>query len=636
MKQASSTDNDPSIANMQQQQDLTLTAPPPEDDSQQEENTSQPHPDLPAMDPLPDAPAESTSEPTTTTTTKSSTTIKSKKRNRDTAQGTNASSTRPAALQTSLQQIHQTLLTSPSFSPTPGASSSLPAFQAFLQSYLLTPTTIGSSGSISNSSSTSKQSSINVPHLLRHNMLSSLATLAQKHLNDVPPYVHLNPKDAAPQLGIDGEKLTVKGGMRGYRMVRGSHGVEAGGWYYEVEVLHPPSIQDVIQSLPENVRLGEGVREGFRKGLEREKEKDNTTMMTRNEPGATEEEVNGNPEEGQSMANKKKKRRLTGGANSLLDEDGIGGEKFKTSKQETGVQQYSIGGHLRIGWSMRTGELQAPVGYDRWSYGIRDIQGSRIHDSKREDRWGGVGFQPGDVVGFAIYLLDKDDYGMNATSSSNISGSSMSGGTAMKKSQTVTAQTNHIRFFKNGAPMGDFIVSRGIKSGGEAFDNIEAGTYYPAISSYMGGTARVNFGPYFIYPPKGLPTGMKLQPMCEICPKPKAPGEILDLFKKEKCILKKVEEAITQAIHDAVFLEAEVRYETYQKHLKDHVDFVRKGRTDRGLSTSDLPEPEPMPVPVPVPVSSSLDDMEMKVETEPKMHESAAADTTTTTTENDT
>ena len=55
---------------------------------------------------------------------------------------------------------------------------------------------------------------------------------------------------------------------------------------------------------------------------------------------------------------------------------------------------------------MRTGELQAPVGYDRWSYAYRDIAGSKVHDSRREDRWGGEPFGPGDVVGFAIGLVD--------------------------------------------------------------------------------------------------------------------------------------------------------------------------------------------------------------------------------------
>jgi hypothetical protein len=31
--------------------------------------------------------------------------------------------------------------------------------------------------------------------------------------------------------------------------------------------------------------------------------------------------------------------------------------------------------HVRLGWSTRQGELQAPVGYDRFSFAYRDISG---------------------------------------------------------------------------------------------------------------------------------------------------------------------------------------------------------------------------------------------------------------------
>jgi len=341
-------------------------------------------------------------------------------------------------------------------------------------------------------------------------------------------------------------------------MVRGSQGVEAGNWYYEVEVLDPPSVEEVVKALPNNVRLGDGVREGLKRGLEKEQQlQQQENALALAQGNLKEEDENQNQNQNQLQEQKRKKRKVV---------------------SEGGVEQYSVGGHLRMGWSMRTGELQAPVGYDRWSYGIRDIHGSKIHNSKREDKWGGVGFRSGDVIGFAICL--KED-GLDAH------------GQSRKNPNVVTS--NHIRFFKNGAPMGHFIVSRGVKTGGEAFDDIQSGTYYPAISSYMGGTARVNFGPHFIYPPKGLPTGMKFQPISEVCPKPMEPTKVLELFKKEKCILKKVDEEITNAIHDAVFLEANLRHDIFQSHLRDHANVVRKGRIERGLGINDLPE-EPAPV----------------------------------------
>jgi hypothetical protein len=36
----------------------------------------------------------------------------------------------------------------------------------------------------------------------------------------------------------------------------------------------------------------------------------------------------------------------------------------------------NLDAHVRIGWSTRQGPLQAPVGYDKWSFGYRDISGN--------------------------------------------------------------------------------------------------------------------------------------------------------------------------------------------------------------------------------------------------------------------
>lgn len=32
--------------------------------------------------------------------------------------------------------------------------------------------------------------------------------------------------------------------------------------------------------------------------------------------------------------------------------------------------------HIRVGWSTMKGQLQGPVGYDKWSYAYRDIDGN--------------------------------------------------------------------------------------------------------------------------------------------------------------------------------------------------------------------------------------------------------------------
>eukprot|EP00968_Pinguiococcus_pyrenoidosus_P002034 scaffold109_cov252-Pinguiococcus_pyrenoidosus.AAC.19 len=128
---------------------------------------------------------------------------------------------------------------------------------------------------------------------------------------ETPLCVLWNRRDCAPQLTLSEDALTATG-FKGHRMVRASHGVNVGNWYFEVEIL--PSAAEKI-------------------------------------------------------------------------------------------------GHCRVGFATRQGELQAPVGYDKHSYGYRDLCGSRIHQSYREDGYGKA-FRVGDVVGAAIFIKDEDRDGM--------------------------------------------------------------------------------------------------------------------------------------------------------------------------------------------------------------------------------
>lgn len=57
---------------------------------------------------------------------------------------------------------------------------------------------------------------------------------------------------------------------------------------------------------------------------------------------------------------------------------------------------------------------------------------------------------------------------------------------ALKSLSTVVG--SKIIYFKNGEAMGT------------AFENINGGAYYPAISIYKNATVSVNFGPIFKYP----------------------------------------------------------------------------------------------------------------------------------------
>jgi hypothetical protein len=153
---------------------------------------------------------------------------------------------------------------------------------------------------------------------------------------------------------------------------------------------------------------------------------------------------------------------------------------------------------VRLGFANRTADLQAPVGYDKWSYGYRDKGGSKVHQSRRDDAWGGESYGKGDVVGFLIHLEPRAAIPLGAD--------------PKRKGE------NYIRFFKNGQPCGNVVEKAGKLSGGVAFD-ISPGVYYPAASCYSGGRVRANFGPSFRFPPpKSLAPEFRPVPKAEKAP----------------------------------------------------------------------------------------------------------------------
>lgn len=112
--------------------------------------------------------------------------------------------------------------------------------------------------------------------------------------------------------------------------------------------------------------------------------------------------------------------------------------------------------HIRLGWSTRQGDLQAPLGHDKHGYSYRDTSGSKINNSTRDDDYG-ESYGPGDIIG--LYLkMDLEEV------------------------------ANEMRFFKNGRDQG--VAFRG--------KDIPLGVYYPAIAVYQHARARINFGPSFI------------------------------------------------------------------------------------------------------------------------------------------
>ncbi|KAK4142398.1 uncharacterized protein C8A04DRAFT_38344 [Dichotomopilus funicola] len=62
-------------------------------------------------------------------------------------------------------------------------------------------------------------------------------------------------------------------------------------------------------------------------------------------------------------------------------------------------------GHVRVGFARREAALDAPVGFDAYSYGIRDAAGQKVHMSRPKDFFPpGEEIKEGDVIGMEIQL----------------------------------------------------------------------------------------------------------------------------------------------------------------------------------------------------------------------------------------
>ncbi|KAI4156562.1 MAG: hypothetical protein LQ340_000170 [Diploschistes diacapsis] len=63
------------------------------------------------------------------------------------------------------------------------------------------------------------------------------------------------------------------------------------------------------------------------------------------------------------------------------------------------------GGHVRMGISRREAPLETPVGFDAYSYGVRDLAGQKVHRSRPQDFFPtSESICEGDVIGFELQL----------------------------------------------------------------------------------------------------------------------------------------------------------------------------------------------------------------------------------------
>ena len=194
--------------------------------------------------------------------------------------------------------------------------------------------------------------------------------------------------------------------------------------------------------------------------------------------------------------------------------------------------------HVRIGFARRESPLDTPVGFDAYSYGIRDVHGDTVHVS-RPKAFMNESLKEGDVVGFHIYLPPMShpsahDCPIRERVPIRYKGQlyfeSYEYAPIKEMEDLVHPPTSTITAASNGKPVpkaaytpptldGSFIkVYRNGKLAGTAFTDLydfadsklaivnrmsDDGTlgYYPAISSFRGGQVQLNCGPDFEYPP---------------------------------------------------------------------------------------------------------------------------------------
>ncbi|KAI3954572.1 hypothetical protein MKW98_019703 [Papaver atlanticum] len=174
---------------------------------------------------------------------------------------------------------------------------------------------------------------------------------------------------------------------------------------------------------------------------------------------------------------------------------------------EIKVMKLGETGHTRLGWSSDKGDIQAPVGYDEYSFGYRDVDGSKIHKALRE-KYGEEGYVEGDVIGCYINLPQGGLYAPKPVHLFWYKGQKYSS-TLEEKDKEEAAKVvpgSEICFFKNG-------IFQGV-----AFKDLYWGRYYPAASMYTlpnqpNSVVKFNFGPDFEFFPqefedRPIPTAM--------------------------------------------------------------------------------------------------------------------------------
>jgi Set1/Ash2 histone methyltransferase complex subunit ASH2 len=167
---------------------------------------------------------------------------------------------------------------------------------------------------------------------------------------------------------------------------------------------------------------------------------------------------------------------------------------------EATVQHLGSSGHCRLGWSSKRAEINAPVGYDAFGVGYRDLEGSSVHKALRSSY--GAAYSEGDVIGLLIHL-PAGGRPMEARAAEVVRYKGLLYQVQEDEPEPKPLPGSYVGFFKNSQWQG------------KAAEDLLEGTYYPTVSLFTlpeqaeGATVTMNFGPNFKFAPEfsvhGLP-----------------------------------------------------------------------------------------------------------------------------------
>ncbi|KAK4524133.1 hypothetical protein GAYE_SCF01G2032 [Galdieria yellowstonensis] len=160
-------------------------------------------------------------------------------------------------------------------------------------------------------------------------------------------------------------------------------------------------------------------------------------------------------------------------------------------------------GNVRIGWCTIQADMEAPIGYDKYGYSIRDKTGEIFHEQRLTPF--GESFGEGDTIGCLLHLPPtKSSMGdmwevferkwiawLLYFSSPRRPNWHQQELWRPKPPEIEETNSGCMEFFKNGKPMGSTI------------QGVEIAKWYPAIALYNNAKVTCNFGPHFQYPPIG-------------------------------------------------------------------------------------------------------------------------------------